>query len=429
MSGGPTVARPPCSRRPALLAGLAALAAGAGCVSATSAYREHVNALVEQDQYAAALQAVEEQRVPKYGERDRVLYWLDKGALLHMSRDYRDSDALLDQAELRIDELYTKSLTQAAGTVLVNDATQDYAGEPHERALLYVLRALNYAFAGKADEAVVEARKVTAFLQLSGERVGMKAYRDDAFAHYLSAMLFEDAGRLDDARISRDAAERAYAGYAAAFRTPAPQFGLPTRGARDGELVVVQYAGKVPIRGSKTTSVPVGRKLTVREMMQTNADEQQASIPVAIPTIVMQPWRGRSATVTVDGRSSPTVRVEPISEITIKALEDEMPAIKARAAARAAAKGAGYGALQGAAPRVLSGAALSAMGASEQADTRSWFTLPAEIRMARVVVPAGVHDVVVTTADAQGATVETRTLHGVRISAGYRTWVHVRTAR
>lgn len=415
-------------RLPALSA-LAVLALGA-CIPPSVAYREHLSTLVAERDWPAATQAIEEAKDGKYGEKDRVLYWLDKGAVLHAARDYRQSDAVLDQAELRIEALYTKSLSQAAGTVLVNDVTQDYAGEPHERALLYVLRALNYAYQHRVDDAVVEARKVTAFLEGYGERVQMKTYRDDGLAHLLSAMLFEDAGRYDDARISREAAERAYARYARDYQVPLPQFGLPPRAAGEGELVFFHYNGKVPLRGTKHTSVPVGRKQTVREMQRSGDDEAQAQLPVALPTIVEQPYAIRGSSLMAGGRTARTVLVEPVGGIAVKALEDEFPAIKARAIARATTKGGAYSAAEAAGTsKFLTNAGLSAAGASEQADTRGWATLPAEIRMARVALPAGVHDVQVFYQDATGVVSFQETLRGVEITAGFRTYAHVRTAK
>ncbi len=410
-------------------ASLAVLVLGA-CIPPSVAYREHVSSLVAERDWAGATQAIDEARDQKYGEKDRVLYWLDKGAVLHAARDYPRSDALLDKAELRIEELYTKSLSQAAGTVLVNDVTEDYAGEPHERALLYVLRALNHAYQQRVDDAVVEARKVTAFLEGYGERVQMKTYRDDGLAHLLSAMLFEDAGRYDDARISRDAAERAYGRYARDYQVPIPQFGLSPRAPGEGELVFLHYNGKVPLRGTKHTSVPVGRKQTVREMARSGDDEDQAQLPVALPTIVEQPYTIRGSSVGAAGRSAQTVVVEPVGAITVKALEDEFPAIKARAIARATAKGGAYAAAESAGTsKAVSGAGLSAAGAFEQADTRGWATLPAEIRMARLSLPAGVHDVTVDYRDASGAVAFTEVVRGVEVTAGHRTYVHVRTAK
>jgi hypothetical protein len=407
---------------------LAALAAA--CAPPSLAYRQYVGNLVADRSYDAALRAIDEGKDDKYGDKDRVLYWLDRGAVLQSKRSYQESDADLDRAELRIEELYTKSLSQAAGTVLVNDVTQDYAGEPHERALLYLFRALNYAYQQKVDDAVVEARKVTSFLDGHGERVQMKTYREDGFAHLLSAMLFEDAGRMDDARISRAAAEKAYARYARDYRVPAPTFGLAPRAAGEGELVLLHYNGKAPLRTSKQTSVPVGHKQTVREMQKSGDDDAQAQLPIALPTILEQAYGIRGSAVAAAGRTAQSALVEPIGAICERALEDELPAIQARAVARATGKGGAYSAAEAAGTsKVLTHGGLSALGAMEHADTRAWSTLPAEIRMARLALPAGVHDVTVSYRDAAGNVTGEETLHGVQVAAGYRTYVHVRTAK
>ena len=141
----------------------------------------------------------------------RARKWLDLAVVLHEGGNYRESDLALDRAEQRLDALYTQSISKGAATFFVNDTTDDYRGDPHERALLHILRALNYAYAGQTGEAVVESRKVSAFLAELSSSVGSGyAYRDDAFAQVLSALLFEDAGRADDARISYQAAHAAW---------------------------------------------------------------------------------------------------------------------------------------------------------------------------------------------------------------------------
>jgi hypothetical protein len=165
-------------------------------------------------------------------------------------------------------------------------------------------------------------------------------------------------------------------------------------------------------------------------MAAAGSDEEYAQLPVAIPTLVEQPYAIRASVVEAASRSATTVTVEPIAAITEKTLEDEMPAIKARAGTRAAAKGGAYAAADAAGTnKTLSSAGLSAAGAFEEADTRGWSTLPAEIRMARVALPEGVHDVRVRYTDAAGMRYAEETVSGVEIVRGFRTYVHVRTAR
>ena len=80
----------------------------------------------------------------------------------------------------------------------------------------------------------------------------------------------------------------------------------------------------------------------------------------------------------------------------MKTLDSEMPGITARAIARAIAKDtiAGAAASSGNSSN-SSGAALLGLAVNlagvftERADTRSWFTLPGEIHLARLALPPG----------------------------------------
>jgi hypothetical protein len=412
------------------------LLAATACAAPNTAYRNFVGERIAAGDRQGAIAAVEEGKQAKYGESNRVLFWLDLAALKQDARRYDESDALLDRAEQRMEELYTKSVSQAAGTVLVNDVTQDYDGEPHERALLHVYRALNWAFRGKLDEAVVEARKVTSFLEQYGEKTGARSYRSDGFAHLVSALLFEEVGRADDARISRAAAEQAYGQYEAAFKTPAPKLGFAPRSDGEGEVILLHYNGLVPIRGTKKTQVPVGARPTVREQAA-GAASSAPSVAVAIPNLVQRARFIRASTVTAAGRSAETVVVEPVGEIVARVLDEQMDLIKARAAGRVGTKvatragtSAGAKAAGGNANAVnfLTKAGGSLMDATEEADTRCWSTLPAEIRMARIALPEGTHQLVVTFQNSRGSIMSQTTIADVEVRRGFRTWVHVRTA-
>ena len=90
--------------------------------------------------------------------------------------------------------------------------------------------------------------------------------------------------------------------------------------------------------------------------------------------------------------------MEDIQAIAEKTLEAEMPLITARAVARMAAKdtfaavasNSGSSGDQGGA--ALLGLLVNvAAVATERADTRSWFTLPGDIYLARLPLPPGEH--------------------------------------
>src|SRR4051812_13021646 len=428
-------------------AALAALV-GTACAGPSAEHKATLNTMIASRDWAGAATQLKTQKASEYAQRDEVLYWLDLAAVLHDAGNYRESDKALDRAEQRLDALYTQSITKGAGTFFLNDTTDDYRGDPHERALLHILRALNYAYAGQTGEAVVESRKVSAFLAELSSSVGSGyAYRDDAFAQVLSALLFEDAGRADDARISYQAAHAAYGAYATAYGTPEPAWDLGPMPPGEGEIVFLHYVGVAPRRGTETLQIAWNDAIAA--IRASGAEDENAqvknaitaglsanAITVALPRHVQDPFAITGSEVEMAGRVAPALLVEDISAISRRALEDRMGIVRARAISRATIKfvlakiaedettkqaGKGWGFIAGVMARAT-GAAL------EVADARCWSTIPAQIRMARVRAPAGAQSLVVKYATASGDAAGRETIT-VQVKAGRRTYVHVRTAR
>ena len=441
----------------ALVWGLAACQSGPG-----GAYKRRLNAQLAAQDYAAAEQSVRQNRDSEYGRKNAVLYNLDLGTVLHHEGQYKASDDAFDQAELRMQELYTKSVTKAAGTLVLNDTTVDYAGEPFERALTHVYRALDWLFQGRLDEALVEARKVGLFLdELNRNLQDKDKYKDDAFAQYLSALLYADSGKDDDARISMDSADKAYAWYASDYGTPRPDFGLPQSPpeAPDGELVFIHFNGVAPLKVSRTLQVAWNQALAMaRASPDTEANGARftnalaagvmgRAITVAYPEYQAQPFTVRRSRVAADSGGAPaeTALMEDIQAIATKTLRDRIGWITARAIARAAvkyaiaeaaskaaAKGCDRNSASGSFPNLLCKSLASAAfhglaSFSEVADTRCWGALPAQIRMARLRLPAGPHKVTVDFEDATGAVLSSR-VFDVTIQPGKRTYLSWRTS-
>jgi hypothetical protein len=356
-----------------------------------------------------------------------------------------------------MEELFTKSVTKSAGMLLLNDNTVDYAGEPYERALTNVFRALNYVFLGQPDEALVESRKVEQFLQQLNDRLGgKKVYKDDAFARYLDALLYADQGKSDDARISKEAADAAYEWYAKDYNTPAPRFELAKPQGASGELVFIHYNGVAPRKVSKTFQIAWGEAVAL--VRQSDDPQKQQfenglragvlghAITVSYPEYTQDPYAIVSSRVEAGGASGDTQLMEDVSAIAFKTLADRNALIKTRAVARATVKfviaeaiskaeadacAKKYGAgswqclVQDTATRV---AAHGAAAATEIADTRSWGTLPSQIRMARLKLPAGRRDVEVSFRDAAGSVLSSHVFKDVEIKNARRTYISYRTA-
>ena len=81
-----------------------------------------------------------------YGERNRLLYLLDYGLVLHISGKHQESIRVFEEAKKIYDQMYTISLSNEATTWLINDNTAPYRGEDFERAMINLFQAMNFRF-------------------------------------------------------------------------------------------------------------------------------------------------------------------------------------------------------------------------------------------------------------------------------------------
>lgn len=424
----------------------------AACGGPSGEMRKAVNGMIAARSYDAAQGRIEKEKESSYGKKNQVLYYLDLGAVQHDAGKFKDSDQSFDKAERRIEELYTKSISRAAGTLILNDKTTEYAGERFERAMLNAYRALNYVYLGDREGALVEIRKLSRLLQEYADVYGAKktAYKDDAFAQFLSSLLYEDDGRPDDARIAREKSRKAYEQYASAYGTPKPSFEPVGEKGGSGELVFLHYNGVAPRKISKTFSV--AWKDAAIAVNATKDDEKESgqainainagllgkAVTVAFPDYVQDPFMIAGSAVEASSVRASTELAQDLTAIAKADLAERMAVIRTRAIARATikfivAKAASdavakkYGKSSWQALLTQAGGAV-VNAATEVADTRCWATLPAQFRIARLRLPPGKHDVIVTYLGPTGSTLSNQTFKEVVILKGRRTYLHDRTA-
>jgi len=457
-----------------------------GCGSTLKVQQQLVDKMMLDD-YPGALALVEEEKKGAFGGRNRLLYHLERGMLLHVAGDFAASNAAFEIAKRIGDDLYTESLSNAGLSLLTNDYALDYAGENFERTLIHLFAALNYRMLGDRDAALVEIRQVGDYLRkLQVDSKNENVYQEDAFARYLSALLYETQGELDSAFVDYKKAALAYADYGTHFSVSTPVSLLPNaervasrlggwaqedlgslgspgeprllpEGA--GEIVLLHYNGLAPIKDQTKFTIPFAEAWLMVAAFQALADPSESEdinratalasqiagvdiVSVAFPKFVDRPYSIARMAPRVGGAldTSPPELVEDIGAIAKKDLEDRIVRIRTRAIARAAIKyalqkgaeavakqaGGGYGDLLGAATQITGNLARFA---TEQADKRVWSTLPDEIWMCSIVVPAGSHDLEMEFLDAQGTVVETRVVPEVEVGPGRREFVIVRTVR
>src|SRR5215831_15115544 len=136
---------------------------------------------------------------------------MDRGMTLQLAGEYQRSNEMLEQAEDEIDRLYTRHIRTESFAFMTNDNSLPFEGEPYEQVMINVLKALNYASLNRWQDALVEARRIDHRLNVLTDRTKDKAaYRDDGFARYLSGILYESTGDLNNAFIAYRKAYEAF---------------------------------------------------------------------------------------------------------------------------------------------------------------------------------------------------------------------------
>ncbi|USD29742.1 hypothetical protein J8Z24_06545 [Pseudoalteromonas sp. SCSIO 43201] len=182
----------------------------------------------------------------KGSSRDELLYYLESGMLSHLQQDYMQSNQFLENAKSIIEAAYTVSISDELFSAFTGASYKKYTGKVYHRPMIHTIMALNYAaLASKSaanstalyDSALTEMRQLDLYLEQLKRSTGgyggnqtslgnvekiLKAifgqpflkedleYKDDAFAQYLSGILYEQQGELDSARIQYERAAKAY---------------------------------------------------------------------------------------------------------------------------------------------------------------------------------------------------------------------------
>ena len=348
--------------------------------------------------------------------QDDVLASLNKGMLRRMTGDYAGSNRIFEIAKQKMESLYGISITDTAASVTINDAVRDYKGDRYEQVLLHAYMAMNYLQLGEPDAARVEMLQADVKMMEWGEQPD-----EDPFVRYFSGMRFEALGAYDQALVAYRKAGNIYASTSSAQSVGVPDLLkrdllrlLALQGLRDeynklkakfdlagftpkkvegnaGELIVILNNGLAPIR--------------TETAIMTFSPEVQGNVRVAFPVYESMPKRVHRARLQARSKRVELETVENIDSLAREALDQDMPLVMARAVARAVVK---YQSQKNAQEQsALAGFLLTVTNlATERADTRSWTTLPQEIQLARVQLPAGKQQVSIEILNAAGQPVD-----------------------
>ncbi len=416
----------------------------------------------------------------EYGSKSRVLYGMDRGMTLHLAGHYRASNAQLEKADEEVERLYTRRVSTELAAFLVNDTQLPFEGQPFEQVLINVVKAINYAMLREWDEALVEARRADHRLNVLADRVDDDAYHDEPVARYLSGVLYDVAGDVNNAFI---AYRNAYEGYRAArawARTPVPRMlkadllrvtdalhmtqehatyarefpDVAWKSAKElrnlAQVIVISYNGRAPRLEDQFVDLPISsdalKLVVLTKSVPVSGDDggRRAAesvlyglngrvVRVALPKLVPQRTEVAFSRVTLSGpagrRESTSELISDLTATAEKALDDRFAEVALKAVTRAATKfalaegvqyGAGRAGGNDAGPilALLIGIfAKSLAVATEEADKRSWRTLPDQIQLARLWVQPGTYELRVRAMNAHGQP-QHEARHAVTLRAG-----------
>ncbi len=419
------------------------------CAAPSVRYKAEVNRLTAAGKFQQASQQVAEKKKKLYKNKDAVLFYLDRGTLLHDAQDPAASDEMFAAAQAEIDAHYAKSVSGSIGRLMINDLTAPYYAAPYEQALTYYYRAQNFLQRGDLSAAAVEARKAVFFLDhLRADK--KDGFNDDPFVQYFASLVFESVGQRSDARIARENALNAYERLGGQLHLTAPNFSVPANANELGEVLIFHYNGLMPLKRTKTLQVAWDRALALasdpQETQQGVAPEVQnaltagmlgSAVTLSYPEWVDLPSRVAFSAVAVGRVEYATQKVADFSAAAKLDLEEKMPGILFRTATRAVVKRVAAVQARHAASSAgnddwageLAQMFVSIWGAAtETADTRQWFTLPAEVRMARIFLTPGTQDIKLLFRDGYGNIIGEYIFEQVRVKPGERVFLHYRTA-
>lgn len=372
--------------------------------------------------------------------KDLILYNMEHGryAQLLGNIDVSMADFRASLEKIRVNEekalISASAFTANVAATLINDNAIPYEGEGYERVLLHHYQALNYLMKKDLDGAGVEVRRANAeqnealkrfekeldwardearnrridnnsprlehtYAQMDEIAGRVKNSFQNAYTFYLSGFIYELLQQPNDAYIDYKKALEIYpenrylqkdvlrlaakldmreelAELRLRFPAGSKRF-IDEDGVGSGELLVLFEDGFVPQKQEIKIPLPAGRG---------------GLVTIAFP-IYQERWSAQTQ-LRIINNSELIGSTEPICDIralAVKALKEKVPVIATRQLVRAVAKG-----VTAAEARKQTGdlgqfAAIIWNIVSENADLRSWLTLPANAQILRTRLPAGRH--------------------------------------
>lgn len=372
-----------------------------------------------------AIRAIDSQLAAGANKKDLLLN-LEKGELLRIGNRYKESLDALELADQQVTSWEQTAKTAPdklmgqVGALLMGDSSRTYEGQDYEKVMLTTRMAMNRIHLGDFDTARVDIKRThereaiiaefrarqTAEAENEAKEKGIKfeskelngypvetlndpevmqlknGYQN-ALSHYLAGFVYE---ALNEPGLAAP-------GYRKAIELrpnlPVLEEGLrgldqrtgPQSRKRATDVLFIVESGNAPARQSKKVAFPVP---TPRGLV---------TVSFSFPVIYPNQNSMLLGHVNLGPHAMPAALVTDFNVMARKALQDELPGIRTRAAIRAIAKGVvqdqvnkHLGPLAGLAANI------AAIATEGDADDRMWRGLPDRVFIARGFIPPGEYE-------------------------------------
>jgi uncharacterized protein len=320
-------------------------------------YRQSAD-LMREGQFDAACLPLAKADLPYTDSNEAPLLLLSR-AMVHFQQGNDFSAAQdFEKALDAIDYYSQTSSPEVAGQLLVHDGLGAYLPPPFEIGLARFYQALAFLHQDLEDSA---AATLYYLENHSGQ---------NPLTTYLLANLLEKRGDVSNARIL----------YSRLLLNPSKP-----------SLLIIYHRGKAPVKFSETAPISIVSSALVEKLLQSHnirpAISSLSGIPVPVLTHHYLP---RQAPLFLNDQTVLPTLTYDVAKAAKDSLENEMPLIAAKAAARLLIRRGIIASTQEHYQPLVDAAVLIANVAT-RADTRSWASLPAQIDLYALDLAPGEH--------------------------------------
>lgn len=367
-----------------------------------------------------------------------LLYYLNKGAVLHMLGKYKESNEYFQSADFYIED-YHKKYGWNALSYLSNPSIVPYSGENYEKILLHYYSTLNYLMLNNFEDALVECKRMLLMMDnISTYFKSEHQLHRDAFTHLLLGIVYDAQKDYNNAFIAyRNAYEVYNNDYLTLLGTQPPlqlkkdllrtaylsgfysdvdmyekefNFKYDTTETYRSSLVCFWNNGMCPEKEKNNitfiitnmgggfvvfTNVELGLSFPFfigNDKNKMDGLIRMRFLRVSFPKFVTRPPMYQQATVYNDSVAYPLETAENIDAVAHQTLKDRMKKELGEALLRTALKKVTeLEATQN--NRNIGFAVNIANTITEQADTRNWQLLPFSINYTRVDLNKGINNI------------------------------------